>query len=120
LEECDLDEARVKLLIELGRVPKAAGIRAKNGDMLGAVEILTASAHGVGHMRLTIGYLLTGLWRSLTLGVIPTSNPIASKLLALADRLEKSAMTEQEVDEVCLSHPFNRRVLHLAPPACDV
>ena len=120
LEEYDLDEARVKLLMELGRVLKAAGIHAKNGDMLKAVEILTASAHNVDHARPAIEYLLTGLRRTLTLGVLPTSSPIGSKLLVFADRVNKNAMMEQEIDEVCLSYPFNCGSYTLAPPARDV
>jgi len=107
LEDYDLDEARAELLVQLGRVLTAAEIHAKNGNMLKAVKILTASAHRVDHVRPTIEYLLTGLWRGLTFGVLPTSDSIASKLLVLAVWLDESAMTEQEVDEACLSRLFN-------------
>ena len=121
LEDYDLDEARAKLLVKLGKILKAAGIHAKNGNMLKAVEVLNASGCRVDHVRPSIEYLLTGLWRDLTLGVLPTSNSIASKLFALADRLERSAMTKQEVDEVCVSHssPIDESYT-LAPPARDV
>ena len=120
LEDYDLDEARLKLLMELGRVTKAAAIHAKNGNILKAVEVLTASVHGVDHARPMIEYLLTGLRQSLTLGVLPTSNSTASKLLVYTDKLDSGAMTEQEVNEVSPSHPFDRRVLHLTPPARNV
>ena len=120
LEDYDLDEARVMLLMELGRTLKAAEIHAKNNNMLKAVETLISSAHSVDHVRPTIEYLLTGLRRTLALGVLPASSPTASKLLALADRLKKSAMMEQEIDEVCLSYPFNGGSYTLAPPARDV
>ena len=117
----DLDEARVKLLIDLGRILEAAGVHAQNGNMLKAVEILAVPAtYSVDHVRPTIEYLLTGLRRSLTLGILPASSPIASKLLARTDRLEKSAMTAQEVDEVSPSRTLDRRVLHPAPLACNV
>ena len=102
LEEYGLDEARTELLIELGRVPEAAGIYAKNGDMLKAVEILTASAHNIHHVRPAIEYLLTGLRRTLTLGILPMASAAASKLLVIADQLDTSFVTEQEVGEVCL------------------
>jgi len=96
-----MDEARVKLLEGLGMIREAAEIHAKNGDLLKAVEILTVSAaHNASYTRPAVDYLLTGLWRYLTIGVLPTSNPIASKLLALADRLDKRAVSKQEVDEV--------------------
>ena len=107
LEDYDLDEARVKLLEELGSILEAARIHAKNGDLFRAAEILTTSAHSVDHARPAIKYLLTGLWRNSTIGVLPTSDPISLKLLRLGDRLDKSAMTKQEVDEVCRSCPFN-------------
>ena len=96
-----MDEARVKLLKELGRIREAAEIYAKNGELLKAVEILTVStAHNASYARPAVEYLLTGLRRYLTLGVLTTSNPIASKLLALADQLDKRAVPKQEVNEV--------------------
>ena len=111
LEDYDLDEARAEMLKGSGRVLESAGIHAQEGDMLKAVETLTASAvHSVDNIRPTIEYLLTGLWRGLTFGVLPASTPIVSELLGLADRLDRRAMTKQEVDEVRYSHPFNRKV----------
>ena len=112
LEDYDLDEARLKLLMELGRVTKAAAIHAKNGNILKAVEVLTASTCSVDHVRPTIEYLLIGLRQSLTLGVLPASSPTASKLLVYADQLDKGAMTEPEINEVSPFHPFVRQVLH--------
>ena len=110
LEDYDLDEARAEILKGSGRVLESAGIHAQEGDMLKAVETLTASdVHSVDHVRPTIEYLLTGLWRGFTFGVLPTSTPIVSELLGLADRLDRRAMTKQEVDEVSCSHPFNGR-----------
>jgi hypothetical protein len=106
LEDYDLDEARFKLLMELGKVLKAAGIHAKNGNLLKAVELLTTNPR-VDHVRPAIEYLLTGLRRNMTLGVLPDSNPTAPKLLVYADRLDRSAMTEQEINEACPSHPFD-------------
>jgi len=112
LEDYDLDEARVKLLKELGRISEAAMIHAKNGDLFRAAEILITSAHSVDHARPAIEYLLAGLWRGYTIGVLPTSNPIVPKLLRLGDRLDKSAMTEQEVNEVRRFRPFNQRAFY--------
>ena len=110
LEDYDLDEARIKLLVDLGRILEAAKIHAKNGDMLKAVEILNVSStHGVSFVRPTIEYLLTGLWRGLTFGVLPTSTPIVPELLGLADRLDRTAMTKQEIDEASHSHLPNRK-----------
>ena len=116
LEDCDLDEARFKLLMELGRVLEAAGIHAKNGNLLKAVELLTAAPRA-DHVRPVIEYLLTGLLQNMTFGVLPDSNPTAQKLLVYTDRLDKSAMTEQEITKVCLSNPFDRCVLLLHPNA---
>jgi hypothetical protein len=115
-----LDNAHVKLLIDLGRILEAARIHARNGDMLKAVEVLTPFAHSADHVRPMIEYLLTGLRRGLIFGAIPKSGFIASKLLALADLLEKSAMTEQEIEEVSPSHSFDRWFYILVPPACNV
>jgi len=120
LEDYDLDEARVKLLMELGRVTKAAAIHAKNGNILKAVEILTASGLSVDHVRHAIEYLLTGLRRSLTLGVLPASNSTASKLLVYADKLDEGAITEQEANEVSLPIHSISGSYTLAPPACNV
>lgn len=121
LEDYNLDEARIKLLIDLGRIREAAGVHAKNGDMLKAVQVLNAPAtYSVDHVRPTIGYLLTALRRGLTLEVLPIDNPIIPKLLGYANRLDKSAMTEQEVDEVSSFYPFDWWVSYLTPPACDV
>ena len=109
----DLDNARVKLLIDLGRILEAADIYAKNGNMLKAVKILSAPAtYSTDHARRTIEYLLTGLRRSLTFGVHPGSSPTASKLLGYADRLDRSVMTKQEIDEVSPAYPFHQWVLH--------
>jgi len=44
LENHNLDEAHTKLLTNLGRILEAAGIHAKNGDMLKAVRLLSAPA----------------------------------------------------------------------------
>jgi len=113
-----MDEARIKLLIELGRIPEAAGIHAKNGDVLKAIEMLSApAAHGVDHVRPMIEHLLAGLRRELTLGILPTSSPVAPKLLIFAKRLDKSAMTEHEVNEASPSHQLNRWDLHPSNPS---
>jgi len=105
-----MDEARVKLLKRLGRILEAAGVHAKNGDLLKAVEMLTASAaHNADHVAPAVKYLLTGLRRDLTLGALPTPSSIVSKLLALSDRLDKRAVPKQEVDEVSSSHTINSR-----------
>ncbi|KAF9642521.1 hypothetical protein BDM02DRAFT_3193093 [Thelephora ganbajun] len=100
LEDYDMDEARAKLLIKVGRILEAAEIYTKNGDILKAVEMLGASAtHHADHVRPATEYLLTALRQDLTFGELSKSSPIASKLLVLADKLDKSAMTEQQVDE---------------------
>ena len=112
-EHAGLDDARVKLLIDLGRVLEAAEIHARNSNMLKAVRILSAPAtYSANNAQRMIEYFLTGLRRSLTLGVHPGSSPTASKLLAYADRLDRSVMTEQETDEVSPSHPSSWQVLH--------
>ena len=104
LEDYDLDEARAEMLKESGKVLESARIHAEEGDMLKAVETLTTSTvQSVDYVRPAIEYLLTGLWRGLTIGASPSSAPIVSELLGLAGRLERSAMTQQEVDEVSLS-----------------
>lgn len=109
LEDQDLNEARIKLLLELGRFLEVAAIYAKDGDILRAVETLnTSAACGVDLVRQTIEYLLIGLRRSFTLGVTPSStSPTASRLLELADKLDKAAATEQELNEVSFSRPFS-------------
>ena len=108
LEDCNLDEARVKLLVQLDRIPEAAEVYAKNWDMLKAVELITThDNHGVDYVRRTIEYLLTGLRRGLTLGVLPTSSPTVPKLLSFTGRLNKGVMTKRELDEVNLSHQFD-------------
>ena len=110
LEDYDLDEARAEMLKESGKVLESAVVHAKEGDMLKAVETLAASAtHSVDHARPMIEYLLAGLWQCLTFGVLPTSTPLAAELLGLRDRLDRSAMTKQEVDEVSPSHLFNQK-----------
>ena len=108
-----LYNARVELLIGLSRILEAAGIYAENGNMLKAVRILSApDTYCVDHARPMIDYLLVGLRQSLTLGVVPASNPTASRLLVHADRLDKSIMTESEIDEVNPFHLLNRRASH--------
>jgi len=112
LEDYDMDEARAKVLIQLGRISDAAQIHAKNGDMLKAAETLdTSTIRSTENLRLMAKCIITGLRRSLTLGVVPKSGSIASKLLVLADRLDKNAMKEQEVHEVSAPHySIGRRV----------
>lgn len=52
LKDYDLDEARIKLLVQLGRILEAADIHAKNWDMLKAVELLTANdVHDIDGVR---------------------------------------------------------------------
>jgi len=115
-----LDDPHATLLIDSGRIREAAEIRARNGNVLEVVEILAASGHSVDHVRPTIEYLLTGLRRGLTFGVLPTASSIASKLLVIANQLDNNAMTKEEIDEVSHSHSFNRLVYILVPPACNV
>lgn len=98
-----LDEARTKLLTELGRVLEASAIYAKNGDFVKAVEALSASTtRSADHVRLMIEYLSKGLRRGFTLGVTitPSSSPTLLRLLALVDRLDGDATTERGFDEV--------------------
>lgn len=103
LEDYDLDEARAEMLKGSGKVLESAEIHAKEGDMLKAVETLTDCAtQSVDHVRRAIAYFLTGLWKGLTFGALPTSTPIVSELLRLVDKLDRSAMTQQEVDEASL------------------
>jgi len=109
LEDYDMDEARAKVLIQQGRISEAVQIHAKNGDMLKAAETLdTSTIRSTEHLRLMVKCILTGLRRSLTLGVVPKPSSTASKLLVLADRLDESAMKGQEVHEVSAPHSFNR------------
>jgi hypothetical protein len=119
----DLEDAHVELLIDLDRILEAAEIPARNGNMLKAVKILSSSAtYVVDHARQMIEYLLTGLRRSLTLGVFPSleSSPTVSKLLGYTDRLDRSVMTKQETDEVSPYHPSIDGPHTLGPPACNV
>lgn len=110
LEDYGLNEARARMLKESGRVLESAEVHAEEGDMVKAVETLAASAvHNSHHVRPTIKYLLAGLWQGLTLGVLPTSASIASELLGFADKLDRRAMTKQEVNEASCSHPFSWR-----------
>lgn len=103
-----MDEARAEMLKGSGRVLESAEIHANEGDMLKAVETLTTSAaNNDDHVRPMIEYLLTGLWRGLTFGKPPTSTPIVSELLGFADKLDRSAMTKQEINEASYSRPFS-------------
>jgi len=102
----------VEIITQHNNALEVAEIHAKNGDMLKAVEILIASQapRSADYVRLTIEYLLTGLRRSLTLGVPPASSPTVLKLLLHADKLDNGAMTEQEVNEVSPSYQFDLQV----------
>ena len=113
LKDWELDEAHTKLLTELGRVLEAAAIYAKKGDLVKAVETLSASAtHHVDHAQQILQYLLTGLRRSFTLGITitQTTSSTISRLLVLADQLHKSAEMKQGFDEVRSSHSFSGRI----------
>ena len=102
------------MLKESGKVLESARIHAEEGDMLKAVETLTTSTvQSVDHVRPAIEYLLTGLWRSLTIGAPPSSTPIVSELLGLATRLDRDAMTQQEADEASL--PSSTQLKSLTP-----
>ena len=125
LEDYDLGDARAEMLKESGRVLESAGVHAGEGDVLKAVETLTASTvHNIDHARPTIEYLLTGLRRGLTLGAPLPPTPVVSKLLELVDRLDRSVMTEREINEV--SHPIHSTggrwsvILHPSTPARNV
>jgi len=118
-EGCDLKNAGDSY--QMARKYAAAARMYQEGGYFGeAVETLITSAHSEDYVQLTIEYLLTGLWRSLTLGVLPAFSPTASKLLVYADKLENGAMTEQEVNEVSPSHHSISKSYTLAPPACSV
>ena len=113
MEDYGLEEARAELLEESDRIAEAADIHARNGDMLKAVEMLIkSSASNIDHARLAIEFLLTGLWKWLTLGVSPTANPAILGLLRLTVRLNRRTMTEQEADEVSHYDPFGWQVVH--------
>ena len=119
LDDQDLDEAHAKVLLELGRVLDAADFYAKKGRMLRAVETLAVSAaRSVGRERRMIEYLLAGLRRGFTFGTPPSFiGATISRLLVLADQLDKSAMTEQETHEVSSSHSFSRQTPYLRAPS---
>ena len=117
----DLNDAHARMLIDLGRICDAAEIYAKNSNTLKAVKILSEpTTYSVNHVRPMINYLMTGLWRDLSLGMPPASSSTASKLLAYADRLDESAMSEQEIDEVSPSVRPIGGSYTLSSPACDV
>lgn len=102
-----MGEMRAEMLKESGRVLESAEIHANEGDMLKAVETLTAPAvHSEENARPTIEYLLTGLWRGLAFGTLPNPASVTSELLRFADKLDREAMTKQEVDEVRYSRSF--------------
>jgi len=106
-EACDLKRAGDSY--QMAKKYVAAACMYQEGGYFGEMEglITSQAAHSADYMQLTIKYLLTGLWHSLTLGVPPASSPTALKLLVYADmKLDNGAMTEQEVDEVSLSHPI--------------
>ena len=97
----------------MGRFLEAAEIYVNNGNMLKAVKTLIDPATYSGdHARPAIEYLLAGLRSELTFGALPESCPTVPRLLGYVDRLEKSVMTEQEIDEASFSNPLDRRLLH--------
>ena len=104
LDDRDLDEIRVKLLVELNRVLEAAAIHAENGDMLKAVETLsTSTARGADFVQRMTEYLLTALRPSFTLGMTTAPLPAGStvpRLLMLADQLDQATVPEKEFNEV--------------------
>lgn len=114
LEDWDLDEARIKLLLEQNRILEASAVHAGKGDVLKAVEMLsTVTARDVDVVRRMVKYLLTGLRPGFTLETTPSSfDSTISRLLVLADQLDKATVAEQGFDEVGTSHPLNREITH--------
>lgn len=102
LEDYDLDEARATMLRSRGKTLEAAEAHAKDGRILEAVGVLLEHpAPSIEESKMAIRYVLAGLWKRMSFGMgFRRSDTITATLLEISFRLDPSAMTEDEVDEV--------------------
>lgn len=102
LEDYDLDEARATVFQSRGKTLEAAEAHAKDGRVLEAVGVLLEpSVPSIEESRMAIHYALAGLWKRMSFGTrFRKSDTATLSLLQISSRLDPSAMTEDEVDEV--------------------
>lgn len=102
LEDYDLDEARATVFHSRGKALEAAEAHAKDGRVLEAVGVLLEhNAPSIKELRMAIFYVLAGLWKRISFGIrFRKSDTTTINLLQLSSRLDPSAMTVDEVDEV--------------------
>ena len=102
LEDYDLDEARATMLQSRGKPLEAAEAHAKDGRVLEAVEVLLeGDTPSTEESKMAIRYVLTGLWKRMSLGIrFCKSDAPTMALLRISLGLNPSAMTEDEADEV--------------------
>ncbi|KAF9647525.1 hypothetical protein BDM02DRAFT_3187952 [Thelephora ganbajun] len=104
LEDYDLDEARATVFQSRGKALEAAEAHAKDGRVLEAVEVLLErAAPSTKESRMAVRYVLAGLWKRMSFGVgFRKSDTSTTSLLQISFRLDSSAMTDDEVDELSM------------------
>ena len=102
LEDYDLDEARATVLQSRGKALEAAEAHAREGRVLEAVGVLLKSrTPSIKESKMAIRYVLAGLWKRMSFGVrFRRSDTTTMSLLEISFKLDPSAMTVDEVDEV--------------------
>ena len=90
------------MLQSRGKPLEAAEAHAKDGRVLEAVGVLLErDAPSTEESRMAIRYVLTGLWKRMSFGIrFRRSDAPTMALLRISLRLNPSAMTEDEADEV--------------------
>jgi hypothetical protein len=108
LADYDLDEARATMLQSRGKALEAAEAHAKDGRVIEAVRVLLeSSVPSIEESRMAIRYVLAGLWKRMSFGVrFSRSNATTASLLEISYKLDSSAMTEDQVDEVRPARPL--------------
>lgn len=108
LEDYDLDEARATMLRSRGKPLEAAEAHARDGKVLEAVEVLLeCDAPSIEESKMAVRYVLAGLWKRMSFGIrFRKSDVDTTSLLQISPRLDPSAMTEDQVDEVRSIQPL--------------
>jgi hypothetical protein len=113
MEDHEFNEARVDLLIKIGRKPEAADVLIRMGHILKAHQLLVEDFENKSSMCRVAEYILSNLWRYLSLGFVPKRNKTqqaVAELLHLATSLNRALLDPNDCDEV--RHIFSPAVVN--------
>ncbi|KAG6863622.1 hypothetical protein C0991_004590 [Blastosporella zonata] len=99
LEDLDLDIARGKVLVSLGRVADAAALHLTEGRTWEAIPLFLQDSQSVHSMRQACLCILRGFWDKISFGMIPREEQV-SQLITWSNHINMDLVDAKDYSEV--------------------